>query len=300
MTIRQRIVAVADQQALRVHRRGVFEPLFKTLRAVLVFPALVVGDRVNLVELVNILVRCSRRAEHHQVSLLAGIRNLLHAAAVDLVALLLERAKRLRHLLAGDAKLTVNAGADVDHALFGNLLAKKIRRCLSGGCAGGGALIQERAQRGFRNIHFAGDLCRALALGQHGACAADAGGTAGVDGAGIFGAKLGGASEVHGGNNIAFAHTRLAKLLHAAGKVAAVLVRLGAAPQRVTAGTSSGCAIQRPDAIVHQNLIGNPHIDQPSSSLRTWLITLSSSIILFMTGRSSSASGLWNSTSSFW
>ena len=131
--IRTDVVCVSNHQSFRVHRCWISKLSFW---CILIFNRISIDQWMDVCIVINSLgnlsaiainpIRCSRRAYNCDCSLLPRISNLRDSSTSHNIAFSIKNVLDLLHHLRRDTKLFVNTSADLDDALFIDLLFDEI------------------------------------------------------------------------------------------------------------------------------------------------------------------------------
>ena len=99
---------------------------------------------MNVFKIINLFVFCSGRTDDFNIGLLSRIRNLRNTTSIYRISFHLQNIKSLVQLFFRDTKFPLNAGSNVYHSFFRNLLFQEFSRGFSLVHTGFGRFVEQR------------------------------------------------------------------------------------------------------------------------------------------------------------
>ena len=205
----------------------------------------IVSDGMDILEIINLFMLCSWRAENLDVCLLTRVCYLGDTAAIDGIAFHFQNIKSLVHFLFRNTKLSFDSGSDIDHAFFRNLFFQKFSGLLCLIHTSFGTLIQKRANRRIvSKAHLISDFIQTITLSTKSLSRSDISRTAFILCKAHLGTKLG-CTQAHRFCNGYFScvsfsifigkgEIGLFQFLYTGKKITAVLIRVITRTPRIT------------------------------------------------------------------
>ena len=250
------IFCITNLEPFGIHTRRVFERFSERLAFII---RDVIPHRMNIFKIINLFVFCSGRADDFNVGLLSRIRNLRNTASIYRISFHLQNIKSLVQLFFRDTKFPLNAGSNIYHPFFRNLLFQEFSRGFSLVHAGFGRFVEQRTDgRIISESHLLRDFVQTVTFFPKRLSSRNVGRSSFIFRQAHLCPELRCAQAHRFGNGyftsvsfpifICESESRFLHLFHSRQKIPAVLVRVISRTPGITTGTSR-------HSVVHQHFL---------------------------------------------